>query len=303
MPDFIIIGAGKSGTTSLNNHLSQHPDIYMSSVKEPNFFAYLNVDVNSLDNLETIKHYNESIRNLDDYLQLFAGARVDQLKGEVSNTYMTMGNSAASIKQHIPNAKIIALLRNPTDRLYSRYLHLARDNRLEEVGLIKEGIKDKHSVWWKRNDLIKEGFYYKNLKPYFDLFAPEQIKIILYEEFNNAEVDSLSDIFSFLAVNECFKPKTDAKLNQSGFVKSKTYHNLFGERSVLFSFARTNLPLLYKKLSSSQKLNAMISKLRKRNLHRPVLGADARNSISSIYKNDIILLQKLINRDLSRWLS
>ena len=170
MPDFLIIGAGKSGTTSLNSYLSQHPDIFMSPVKEPNFFAYINTEVSDLDNLETIKHYEESIRNLDDYSHLFADAGKSQIKGEVSNTYMTRRDSATYIKDYIPKAKIIAILRNPTERLYSRYLHLARDNRLSEIDPIEEGLKNKSSVWWKRNDLIQEGFYYKNLKPYFRAF-------------------------------------------------------------------------------------------------------------------------------------
>ncbi len=302
MPDFLIIGAGKSGTTSLNNYLSQHPDIFMSPVKEPNFFAYINTDVTDLGNLETIRHFEESIRNLDDYLHLFADAGESQMKGEVSNTYMTRRDSATYIKEYIPHVKIIAILRNPVERLYSRYLHLARDNRLAEIDPIEEGLKNESSVWWKRNDLIQEGFYHENLKPYFELFIPEQIKILFYEEFKRSDDNFFSHVFTFLEVDNNFKPVTDAKLNRSGFVKNKTYHKLFGEESILLNFVKKNSPAVYEKLSDNQKLKTLVSKVRSRNLHRPAMSVDVRKQLISIYEEDIVLLQQMLNRDLSEWL-
>ena len=283
MPDFLIIGAGKSGTTSLNSYLSQHPEIYMSPVKEPNFFAYADVERSSLSSPETIKHYEELIKDIDTYLSLFRGAKVGQLKGEVSNTYMTRANSATLIQKYVPQAKIIAILRNPVDRLYSRYLHLARDNRLAEIPPFMDGLKDRNSAWWRREDLIPEGFYHKNLTPYFDLFPLANIKVILFDDFNRNQTVVLKDLFSFLGVDNNFKPDVGAKLNQSGYIKNKYYNKVFGEGSVLFSFIKQFNPRFYDRLVENKALRNVLSKLRSRNLAKPKLDSTVRDFVRLIY--------------------
>src|SRR5690606_26127042 len=169
MPDFLLIGAGKCGTTSLHYYLQQHPQIFMSAVKEPNFFALEQAQaVNPEEDLQQFFHYPWAVKNLEAYKALFASAESNQLKGEASTMYLYMPEAPQRIKYYVPEVKLIAVFRQPAERLYSRYLHLARENRLPSRDF-KDAL-DKTSIWWQRNDLVKEGFYYKHLSRYFYLF-------------------------------------------------------------------------------------------------------------------------------------
>ncbi len=127
-PHFLVIGAGKSGTTSLHEYLKQHPQIFMAR-KEPNFFAYENLDPSTLDDPDDREHYAQSFVSPESYLNLFAEAREGQLRGEVSNTYISKDGAWANIQRRLPEVKLIAILRHPAKRLFSRYTHLLRDGQ------------------------------------------------------------------------------------------------------------------------------------------------------------------------------
>ena len=116
-----------------------------------------------------INHYNNSVTNIDDYLKLFEPANEGQLKGETSNTYMYHDKAAERIKHYNPEMKMLAVLRQPAERLYSRYLHLAREDRLPTPNF--EDCLDKETIWWERNDLffvfyavISMSFFYSQVE-------------------------------------------------------------------------------------------------------------------------------------------
>jgi hypothetical protein len=103
LPDFLIIGAGKSGTTSLDKYLKQHPEIFIPKVKEPNFYGYENTKIQDLmKQPEEWKHYQSSVTSFEDYLDLFRDAKPGQLKGETSNTYMYHAEAPLRIKFYNP---------------------------------------------------------------------------------------------------------------------------------------------------------------------------------------------------------
>ena len=220
LPDFLIIGAGKSGTTSLDNYLKQHPDIFMSPVKEPNFFAYENIDTSTLYP-EALEHYHQSVTDIKSYQELFNGAEEGNIKGETSNTYLVVDGSAESIKNHIPDVKLIAILRQPADRLYSRYLHLAREDELPTKNF--RDALERDSIWWVRNDLVIEGLYYNNLSRFYNLFKKEQIKVIIYDDFRKDPGMVLNGIFDFLEVERINDLDFSVSYNKSGFIKNKFY--------------------------------------------------------------------------------
>lgn len=299
LPDFLIVGAGKSGTTSLNNYLNQHPDIFMSPLKEPNFFAYVNIDLNTLDK-DALEHYKSSITRYDDYTKLFKDAQPQQKIGEVSNTYLVVPGSAESIKKYIPDVKIIAILRHPTQRLYSRYLHLARENELPTNDF--SDVLDKDSIWWVRNDLVKEGFYYKNLKRYFDRFPASQIKVILYDDLKNDMQKVMDEIFNFIDV-PTVTVNTSVEFNKSGFIKNKFYDKTLGHRSIFKTFIKSIVSeRTFNRLRESRTLQKAFNDLKEKNLAKPRLENDLSKEITEeIYKADIKKLESLINRDLRHW--
>ena len=302
LPDFLIIGAGKSGTTSLDNYLKQHPRLFFSRVKEPNFFAYDNVSTDKMDKY-VLRHYKQSVTNLTDYKELFREAKPDQLKGETSNTYLTVKHAAERIKHYIPDAKLIAILRQPTERLYSRFLHLARDNRLPSDRF--EDVLDRNSIWWQRNDLVKEGFYYKNLSRYFELFPRENIRVYLNDDLKKDSLGLMKDIFDFLGVEPLGTINDSVKYNKSGIIKNKFYDKTLGHNSVFKVMLKKMAPTaIYNKAKESIWLQKVVNNLQNRNLEQPKLSPALHDQITNeIYKEDIEQLATLLNRDLSKWLA
>jgi hypothetical protein len=304
IPDFLIIGAGKSGTTSLDKYLKQHPQIFIPKVKEPNFYGYEHNTARDFENdPEELEHFQGSITELEPYLDLFKDASPTQLKGETSNTYMYHTEAPSRIKYYNPDVKLIAILRQPAGRLYSRFLHLARENRLPTENFSDCMIKD--TIWWRRNDLIKEGFYFKNLSPFYQLFPHENIRIYLYEELNDHPEKVLRDIFRFLNVNPDFKPDFTIRYNQSGIIKNKFLNKIYGPDGILSTGLKAILP---KRIVDNLKQNSFIQKnlndLRVKNLDKPKLDPKIRQWLThEVYGKDIKQLQSLIGKDLSHWLT
>lgn len=301
LPDFLIIGAGKSGTTSLDNYLKQHPKIYMSPTKEPNFFAYDKIDLSKLDK-DAVAHYHESVTNLNDYLTLFKDASPEQIIGETSNTYLVIDGTAEVIHDYIPNVKLISILRQPTHRLYSRYLHLARENELPSENFVD--VLDKNSLWWVRNDLVKEGFYFTNLKRYFNVFPKENIKVFLQEDLKDNLHDTLNDIFQFLNVEKTVEVDGGVEYNKSGFIKNKFYDKTIGHNSIVKKLIKQTLPAgLYNQMKNNQWLQKKVTDIQNKNLDRPQLDEELYKRITNdVYSEEIKKLSQLINRDLSHWL-
>lgn len=273
----------------------------MSPFKEPNFFAYEKHKAEDFDIAESRYHFeHESVTDIEDYTALFKDAAHGQIKGETSNTYLYSPLTIDSIKSHIPDTKIIAIFRQPAERLYSRYLHLARENMLPTKEFTD--LFDKSTIWWSRPDLINEGFYYKHLSKFYEAFPAENIKVVLYEDLKE-DVDALMrSIYEFIGVDSDFKTDTETVFNKSGFVKNKALNNLVGPNGVIIKAAKSVAPALAKWARSNDKIYNRLMKTRESNLSRPKLDPELRKRIvDEIYIEDIQQLEKLINRNLSHW--
>jgi hypothetical protein len=302
LPDFVVIGAGKSGTTSLNEYLKEHPNIFMSTRKEPNFFAYELAKEEDFDLESSKEFYKDSVLKLEDYLQLFEGSKEDQLLGEVSNTYLNSEMACARIKHYVPNTKLIAILRNPADRLFSRYSHYTREGLLPEDGGL-DRVFDKSTSWWKRPDMITEGLYYGQLKRYYDNFPKENIRVYLYENFIGDTAAVVEDIFKFLEIDATVKVATDIVYNKSGTVKNKAVDNLVGQNSAIIVALKKVAPGLHRWMKDNVLINRWLYNLRNKNLQKADFSPKLRKDIvDKIYAEDIKKLSVLIGQDLSHWL-
>lgn len=303
IPDFLIIGAGKSGTTSLYMYLRQHPEIFLPRVKEPNFYGYENRSPQDFgEALGEVRHFTESITDFDSYIELFRNALPGQLKGEMSNTYMYHDQAPERIKHYNPGMKLIAILRQPAERLYSRYLHLARENRLPTRHFAD--CKNKNSIWWKRNDLISEGFYYRNLKPFYAHFPAENIRVYLYETLNTNASGVLQDIFRFLNVSADFKPDLDGRFNQSGIIKNQFLNRIYGQNGLITSGFKALFPMsIVDKAKRNYYIQKAVNNLRGSNLRRPKADPEVLNWLTrEVYADDIRHLEKMLNQNLNHWL-
>ncbi|MGL5943950.1 MAG: sulfotransferase family protein [Waterburya sp.] len=296
VPNFIVIGAAKSGTTSLYRYLNQHPSIYLSPIKETNFFATKFVDTiplfQDLDlTLEQAKKNTFPVKNFTDYQRLFEEVTSNQTAiGEVSPLYLNSFIAAQRIKSHIPDVKLIAILRNPIDRAYSGYqmqLRQAKETRSFASNL---GVEEIY---------IRGGFYYEQLKRYFETFNSCQIKVLLYEDFRKNPLKVMQEIFKFIEVDDTFAPDTSTKFNQGGIPKNVNAYNL-----VLNNKISTIVQKSLKAMMPPKIRQKLISEVQSRLLSKPQpLTPEIRRQLKEIYQNDVYKLEQLINRNLQQWLN
>jgi len=303
LPNFMVIGAGKSGTTSLYEYLKSHPEVFMSPVKETNFFALEGVKmIDPKNDPAQMFHYPWSITNYDAYCSLFEKAKSEKAIGEVSPMYLYSPKAALAIKEMLPDIKLIVILRQPVERLYSRYLHLARENRLPSADF-KDAL-NRNNIWWKRNDLVQEGMYGKHLNEYFKIFPKKQIKVFLYEQLVTDPRSVVEEIYNFIGVDPTYLPKLDDKHNISGFIKNKSLDHLIGQQSIVKETISKLSPQLMASIKSNKFVHKTIIKWRNKNLERPSLSKSLKFEMTTdIYSGDIIELQNLTGKDLSHWLN
>lgn len=301
-PTFLIIGAGKSGTTALHAYLNQHPEVYMTSVKETNFFALEGVEVNRSgdDSPDQMEHYPWSITDRGEYLALFEDAGDVKANGETSPMYLYHPDAPHNIRAFDPNMKLIAILREPVSRLYSRYMHLLREHRAPSDDFMD--CLDRESIWWKRNDLVREGFYGTYLERYFNLFRDEQIKVFLYDDLRSDEESVIREIYTFIGVDPTFKPDTSREHNVSGRIKNPVIDALFGQNSILKKTVKNIAPSVVNKLRSSEGAQKMVQKIRSSNLEKAPLPLEDKKKIQQeIYTEEMTKLSKILRRDLGIW--
>ena len=305
LPDFLLIGATKSGSTALYHSLGQHPNVYTSPHKGPHFFAYEPNEV-VYETGPGYKHVAPNfITDPEAYGALFTDAHPEQARGEASVMYMYYPEAPKRIKEAVPHAKLIAVLRQPAERAFSAYLHQLRDGHevhqdfaqalAAEEGRIKEGWTP---LWHYRN----MGFYHQQLERFYDVFPGAQIQIYLYEDFKAQPQRTLKSIFEFLAVDDTFSPDVSLKRNVSGIPKNRTLHQVhrfLKNPSGLKTLGKAVIPA---GLRARIKRHTLTN-LETRNLHKPSLAPQLRRELNDGYRSDIMKLQGLIGRDLSHWLA
>jgi hypothetical protein len=299
MPNFLIIGAAKAGTTALYAYLKQHPEIYMSPVKEPNFFAFEGKQPDYIGPGAAEAGTNHSIVNLEDYQALFSGVSQEKAIGEASTMYLYIPESATRIRHYIPEAKLIAILRNPIDRAYSHFLHLRRDGRewigdfLEACQEEEDRIKKNWSPAWHYQHV---GLYYQQLERYFEICDREKFKVLLYEDWKQKPDSTIENIFRFLDVDPYFKPDMSVKHNVSYFIqKNKLVFDFFKNENLIKSMLRPLIP--------SQIRKPLAAKAYRKNTGRPeAIKSSYKKELSLYFKEDILRLQELLDRDLSHWI-
>lgn len=227
-PDFLLIGAAKSGTSALYNQLASHPEIYMAPIKEPNYFALEGrpASFRAPGDDDTINR--RSVADRDAYLALFNGAGDAAAAGEASTSYLYTKVAPASIHRFDPEMKLVAMLRDPVDRALSSYRHLVRDGwetESFEGGLVREEerIADGWSHIWH---YASAGHYAKQLKRYTALFPASRLRVFVYERFLREPEVVLREIFQFLGVDPHHRPNTSRRYNVSGEPRSRLFHRL-----------------------------------------------------------------------------
>jgi hypothetical protein len=294
--DFIVVGAAKSGTTSLFHYLNDHPDIFIPDVKECRFFSKLDKDFKGLG----AEYYsNEGITDDDDYRNLFAGNE-DKVCGDISNDYLYYSTrSIENIKKYVgTQVKIIIILRNPVERAFSSYMHHIREGW--ETLSFREALDHEEQRladnWGWTYHFKRAGLYSQSVTEYIENF--ENVKIYTYEDFRNLDW-LLNDICSFLNVDEnVINVSGVEKFNESGRPRSKFIHDFSNGRGI---FVNTIKPVV-KFLIPKSLINRIKRKINNANLIRESIKSEDKNYLIDYYKNDIRKLETIIRKDLSNWL-
>jgi Sulfotransferase family len=213
LPNFLIIGAAKSGTTSLAVYLEQHPEIFFCPFKEPNYFALAGqklpqpgpVPPRVLYKLL----YEDSVTDFRQYQSLFDSVRDEKAIGEASVRYLYYPEAASRIHERIPEARLVVILREPVSRLYSHYC-MNVQNQLEPLGLadaLAEEEARRAAGWGWDWHYLNLGFYARQLRRYYRLFDRERIKVFLYDEFLEKPLAVFTEICRHIGVDPHFVPE------------------------------------------------------------------------------------------------
>ena len=231
-PNLFIVGQPKSGTTALHQFLGQHPEIYMSSIKEPHFFC---ADFH----LESDRAYGRQrffdFRSESAYLQLFARAKDVKIAGESSTNYLYSQVAAEKIHNFNPDAKIIIVLREPARFLYSLHSHYVKFTEENEpdflTALALESDRQQEKATSPRVTSPSYLYYsqrvnyYQQVKRYCDRFDSDRVKVVIFEEFKSDNERIFREILEFLEVDSSFTPEY-AAVNVNKEVKFKAINNL-----------------------------------------------------------------------------
>jgi Sulfotransferase family len=301
MPNFLVIGAAKAGTNALYHYLRQHPQIYMSPWKEPKFFAFeseADLGFRAANGREAPVN-DTVVLDRAEYERLFDDARGEVARGEASTHYLYEERAPLRIKELVPGAKLIAVLRNPVDRAFSSYQHLVRDD-LEplEFGPAldaePERIAENYALLYR---YVDAGHYASQLDRYESLFPKDQLLVLLHDDLRQDPEGTCRRIFAFLGVDEGFVPQRAEDYNASGVPRDRLMHRLLNPSAStkrrLWSLtpSRIREPLL-----------DMQTRMVNRNLERQTIPPSEQERLREVFRDEIGALGERLDRDLSHWL-
>lgn len=298
LPDFLIVGAAKSGTTSLHYYLKQHPQIFMPKVKELWFLCFMDNPLKEV--LIKRPWWKEvNVREFEDYAGYFSDAGNSDIIGEACTWYLyfydfTIRNIKKIYGSDYKNLKIIIILRNPSERAWSHYLMTVRDGKesLDFKSAIKPEVMAQRFDIHPDFDHIGFGMYYKQVNAFMREFP--HVKVFLYDDLCRDASGLVKEVFEFLGVDDGFTPEVETRYNVTGRIKSRWVDRLVRKPNPLKSFLKLFLPFQTRVRIKARILEKLTE--------RQSMPDDIKKELTLFYRDDILKLQKLIGSDLSLWL-
>jgi hypothetical protein len=312
-PNFFIVGAPKAGTTSLYHYLDQHPQIYMSPIKEPCYFASeIRAENFGADLQDLVAHDAQVLRNYldgpmrekrfggpvtcwEDYLKLFWWVREQKAIGEASVCYLWSKTAARNIAAQIPDARVLMILRDPAERAFSQYAYLVTNGqiRMSFPAYIQSSLGSTGGKFGISHPFLEFGLYYEQVRRFLDLFPIENIRIYFYEDYRRQPAATVADICRFLEVSDSFTPDLSSK-----------YLEPQVPRSIAIGYALKKYGFWQRaKLLMPQALDAFARRLIFRKRKSIAMARRDRKYLVDYYREDIQNLSQLLNRDLAGWIS
>jgi Sulfotransferase domain len=295
LPNCVIIGAQKSGSTFLHRCLGEHPDVY-SPRGEVHFF-------------EDPHYHEEKIDHLENILRKGAGKRVVAIKRP---KYLARPECAERIARHCPDAKLLVVLRNPLERAVSAYFHYINYGFIPAVNLengMRAILSNRYeNLYPGAKDIIEFGFYYKHLTRYLKYFDPHRIHVTFFDDLRRNALKEVKRVYTYLDVTDDYVPRSLGSRPQAVIYSLARLRMRRFRNSFVYTYDQT-------RSSSYRKDPNFLGKI----VNKAVLSADLRvmkhlcdntkprmskalkDSLLQIYRSDIEGLENLLHRDLNHW--
>jgi len=291
LPDFIIIGAAKAGTTTLHHYLDLNPNIYMSSPKEPCFFSDDDVYV----------------KGVEWYSSLFSSAKPDQACGEASTRYTRCTQypeAAPRMAELLPHVKLIYIMRHPVDRAYSHHVHEIATGQNKRRTTFEDGIK-QHSYILDCSD------YLRQIEQYLKFFSRDSFLFLLMEDIVKTPKNTIKEILKFLNIDSIkgldidLPPvqKNSARERSESFARVKFTSSLKGRVPGLSKV----ISVLPKEIRNSgyhliEKLPIYREYAKRESYLPPPILPETRQMLIERFGKSNQKLSRIVGRDLSHWL-
>ena len=304
-PNFFIVGAPKCGTTSLHEYLQRHPDVFMPFYKEPHFFG------SDLEGSRFRQFRDQPKR----YLRLFRDARGEKRIGESSPWYLYSRRAAEEIHAYDPHAKIIIMLRNPVDMMYSMWSQF-RYSGNEQIETFEAALdaepERRQGKRIRRAAHCISGLYYREMacfsdqvQRYFDRFGRDNVKVVIFDDFKADTASVFRDVLDFLEIDAGFQttfdivnPNKEVRLEwlQKLIVRSGFSLMLLKDRLTYLATTHSIVPVSYR----TRAVKGVIAVYTKYERRSP-LTDDLRGRLAQGFQSDIDKLSDMLGRDLSHW--
>ncbi|MCB9283020.1 MAG: sulfotransferase domain-containing protein [Lewinellaceae bacterium] len=279
LPTFIICGAPKAGTTSLYHYLSQHPEVCMSSIKETDFFQH---------------NYG---KGLSWFKSLYEHYNGEKAIGEVSPGNMITPEAPQRIHDFIPDAKLIFILRDPIDRIWSHFQFEKYRGLIDPVETFAGFLSSpqKYPFLERYKQL---GFYYNQLKEYQQFFSPEQMLILQYEDFKEDPTSFVNCILGFIGVNQIEQLDFSERKNTTKELRFKRVYSILRKVAKPLKYILTDNPenKLWWSVKSGIR-DLFLSKGKRKD----VPDEESIKYLISLYKDQVQALQQEMKIDVSKW--
>lgn len=302
MPDFVVAGAPRCGTTSLHYYLRQHPQVCMSAIKEPNFFLF---DADDHPHIAEEPIIRKSVRKATDYRALFRPTEATRVTGDVSPLYLYTRETPARLFAVCGVIRVVCLLRPPAERAWSHFLHAMpdvpadrRDELFAELVDAEMGGGPRYEPYRTRTHLVRLGRYGEQVARYEETFGAHNVLVLLTEDLEDDGDRALASVCSFIGVDDTVELAHGQRYNTTGAGGPAGW-------SVARKLVRRLQPAL--KASLPPRIAGRLAEVRASRLDAgagptPPIHPETERRITEWCADDVEALAARIDRDLSSWL-
>jgi hypothetical protein len=300
LPDFFVAGAPKAGTTALHAALAQHPELFLSTVKEPKFFLTEGPPATQGGGPGDAKTYREHIWRRADYEALFDGAPPGARRGESTPFYLYRHDAQRRIKALVPDARLIVVVRDPVERAHSNWTHLWSagldpiDDFVHACAAEDERVAAGWADFWHYKRI---GLYGQQVQHLYTVFPREQVLVMRYRDLVDDPPGTLDRICGFLGVSQGIIDHVPRE-NVTAHPEQTRRHQYLSRVLRAASAITTRLP----GHPGHELLDGLEGSLQEGAAPRQPLTWQERQALLPYFDADIRLLEEVTGEDYSHWL-